>query len=211
MKLFLSLCSLLPMAATASTTYTGSWNVSTAIPDNDDAGYSNTRTITVPGITEIQSVTVDLTFIGGWNGDLYAYLVHDSGFSMLLNRPGRSLSALDGSATVGLAVTLSDSALSDIHTAIPMSGNNITGTFQPDGRITDPLNVLSSDARPAMLSSFTGLNANGDWTLFVADQSAGSTATLQSWGMTITGVPEPSVPLLGGLGVLFVLGLRRRS
>lgn len=209
MKLFLSLCSLLPMAATATTTYTDSWNVSTAIPDNDDVGYSDTRTVTVAGITEIQSVTVDLTFIGGWNGDLYAYLVHDSGFSVLLNRPGRSVSALDGSATVSLAVTLSDSATSDIHTAIPMSGSNITGTFQPDGRITDPLYVLSSDARLAMLSSFTGLDANGSWTLFVADQSAGSTSTLQSWGLTVTGVPEPSAALLGGLSCLFLLRRRR--
>jgi MYXO-CTERM domain-containing protein len=62
-----------------------------------------------------------------------------------------------------------------------------------------------------MLSNFIGLNPNGTWTLFVADQSAGETSTLQSWSMTITGVPEPSAALLGGLGVLLLLRRRRSA
>jgi hypothetical protein len=41
------------------------WNVSTAIPDNDDAGYSDPRTVSAAGLTQIESVTVDLTFTGG--------------------------------------------------------------------------------------------------------------------------------------------------
>ena len=31
-----------------------------------------------------------LNLSGGWNGDLYAYLVHNSGFAVLLNRVGRN-------------------------------------------------------------------------------------------------------------------------
>jgi subtilisin-like proprotein convertase family protein len=198
--------------ASASTTWTGpTWNVSTAVPDNDDVGLTATRSITIPAITEIQNVSVNLHFTGGWNGDLYAYLVHGSGFSVLLNRPGRSLSHPDGSATVGMQITFDDAAFSDVHTAIPISGGLVTGTYQPDGRTTDPHLTLNTDSRPAMLSSFDGLAASGIWTLFVADQSAGETSTLQSWALTIQGVPEPSTALLALLGILPLLRRRREA
>lgn len=201
---------LLSLPAAASTTWNGpTWNVSTAIPDNDDAGLASARTVTANGITQIENVTVTINLTGGWNGDLFAYLVHDSGFSVLLNRPGRSLSNPDGSATSGMSITFADSATMDIHTAIPMSGGSVTGTYQPDGRTNDPLLVQNTDARTAMLSSFNGLNANGTWTLFVADQSPGDTSTLQSWSLTVTGVPEPGGALLALLGLLTVLRRRR--
>ena len=197
--------------ATASTTWNGpTWNVSTLIPDNDDVGITDIRTISVPEITEIESVTVTINLSGGWNGDLYAYLMHDSGFAVLLNRPGRSLSALDGSATVGMQVTFDDSAASDIHTAIPMNGGSVTGTYQPDGRETDPHNTLNTDARTAMLADFIGINANGTWKLYVADQSPGYESTLQSWSMTIVGVPEPSSALLLLLSATASVLRRRR-
>ena len=196
--------------AAASTTWNGpTFNVSTAIPDNDDGGLTSTQTVGATGISQIENVTVTINLTGGWNGDLYAYLVHDSGFSVLLNRPGRSLDNPDGSAASGMVVTFADSAGSDIHTAIPMSGGSFTGTYQPDGRITDPLVVLDTDSRPAMLSSFSGLNADGSWTLFIADLSAGDTSTLQSWSMNITGVPEPSTIMLGCV-VMMVLLRRKR-
>jgi subtilisin-like proprotein convertase family protein len=209
------LCVLCGFAVTssviASTTWNGpTWSVSTLIPDNDEVGFVDTRTINIPQVTEIENVTVHLNFSGGWNGDLYAYVLHDSGFAVLLNRPGRSLSALDGSATVGMQVTFDDSAFADIHTAIPLNGGAVTGTYQPDGRETDPYNTLNSDARTAMLADFIGLDPNGEWKLFVADQSPGETSTLQSWSMTLTAVPEPSVALLGGLGVLFLLRRKPR-
>jgi subtilisin-like proprotein convertase family protein len=193
----------------AATTWSQTWNVSTAIPDNDDVGFSDTRTINIPDITEIESVSVSLNFTGGWNGDLYAYLVHGDGFAVLLNRPGRSLTHTDGSATVGMDITFDDSAVSDIHTAIPMSGGSVSGTYQPDGRETDPYNTLNTDARTAMLADFIGLDPSGEWKLFVADQSPGEESTLQSWSLTITAVPEPSAALLGMLGALLLLWRRR--
>jgi subtilisin-like proprotein convertase family protein len=212
MKLLFPLCTVcaaLTATASASTIWTNTWNVSTAIPDNDDVGYSDTRSVAAAGITQIESVTVNLNFAGGWNGDLYAYLVHDSGFSVLLNRPGRSLASPDGSATVGMAITLDEFAATDLHTGIPSSGGVVSGVYQPDGRIVDPLLVLDTDARPATLASFVGLNGNGSWTLFVADQSPGETATLTSWGLSITAVPEPSTALLGGLACLLLLRRKR--
>lgn len=202
-------CVLLPLAAHAATILTDTWTVNTAIPDNDDAGYTNTRNLITSDITEIESVTVALNFTGGWNGDLYVYLVHGSGFSVLLNRPGRDTGTPDGSATAGMNITLDDDATTDIHTGIPMSGGSASGTWKPDGRNIDPLLVVASDPRTALLSSFTGLNANGNWTLFVADQSPGNVSTLQSWTLTVTGVPEPSVAWLASLAALVLLRRRR--
>ena len=189
MKHLLFLCALLPVAASAATTYTATWSVSTAIPDNSDVGYTDTRILSMAEITQIQNVTLNLNFTGGWNGDLYAYLVHGSGFAVLLNRPGRSVSAPDGSATGGLGITLDDSAASDIHTAIPMSGGSVTGTFQPDGRTTDPLLVLSSDARPALLSSFAGFAEGAAFASdFLASSFAGAPA-----GAIIAIISAPSL------------------
>lgn len=213
LKFLLPLAILAVNSATeASITWSGpTINVSTAVPDNDDVGLTSTQTVSGNNITQIESVTVTINLTGGWNGDLYAHLVHDSGFSVLLNRPGRSLADPDGAGSSGMVINFDDAALSDIHTAIPMTGGSFSGTFQPDGRTTDPYDVLDSDSRPAMLSSFTGLNANGTWTLFIADQSAGETSTLQSWSVTITGVPEPSTLLLSGLAIPFLLRRRRTS
>ena len=197
--------------AGAAIIYTGIFTVSTAIPDADDVGISDTRNVSAVDLTNIQLVTVTLNLTGGWNGDLYGYLVHSTGFSVLLNRPGRDTGTPDGSASSGMSVTLADGAATDIHTAIPMSGGPVTGTYQPDGRTADPLAVLSSSPRSAMLSSFNGLDANGSWTLFLADQSPGDVATLSSWTLHIEGIPEPGSASLTTAAVALLLGRRRKN
>lgn len=199
-----------PMALSAAT-WSQTWEVSTAIPDSNDVGFNDLRNLAIPEITEIQTVTVNLNFANGWNGDLYSYLTHDTGFAVLLNRPGRSLSNSDGSGTSGMNITFDDAAGTDLHTAIPLSGGPVEGAFQPSGRNIDPLLVLDSDPRTALLDSFLGLDPSGTWNLFVADQSAGDTSTLESWTLTITGVPEPSAyAALLGLAAAAACLLRRR-
>ena len=54
----------------------------------------------------------------------------------------------------------------------------LSGIWQPDGRKVDPADVLDTDPRAAMLSSFANLNANGQWTLFLADLNSGASHTL---------------------------------
>ena len=102
-----------------------------------------------------------------------------------------------------MSITLDDSAAADVHTAMNGSGT-FFGTYQPDARTEDPLLVTDLSTRSAFLSSFTGLDPNGTWSLFVADQSPGAISTLQFWSLNISAIPEPShaVPLgiiLGGL------------
>lgn len=188
-------------------TLTQSWSGTLAIPDNSGVGASNTITITAPILDKIESVTVAIELEGGWNGDLYAYLVHDGTLAILLNRPGRT--ALDdlGSGSTNLIALFDDLAAGDVHMLLPATGN-ATGTWQPDGRMIDPLLSLDTTPRTKMLDGFTNANPNGDWTLFIADQNPGDTATLKSWTLSVTAVPEPAAAMLGGMVAL--LALRRR-
>ena len=198
---------ILPMASQAATTVSDTWVVNTQIPDNSAIGLSSSRSL-VSQVTAISSVEVYLNVSGGWAGDLYAYLSHGSGFSVLLNRPGRTASVDEGSGAVSLLITIAGSGISDVHTGIPASGS-VTGVFQPDGRNLDPAASLDTSPRTALLDSFNGLDANGEWTLYFADVAAGDTMTLNSWSLQVTGVPEPSVAIMTLLGTLW-LGRRRR-
>jgi hypothetical protein len=186
------------------------------IPDGNVAGWSDTRTISgIGGDDTILDVNVRLTISGGWNGDLYGYLVHGSGFAVLLNRVGRTSGNPFGYGDAGMAVTFDDQATetTDIHLYQAVSGYNITGgtAWRPDGRNVDPATVLDTDSRTALLSSFNGLGANGSWTLFLADVSSGETSTVVSWGLDIEVVPEPvevALGVFGGLVVMVAAGRR---
>jgi hypothetical protein len=88
----------------------------------------------------------------------------------------------------------------------------LTGTWQPDGRAIDPLGAPSTfdAAGTVTFGSYTGLNPNGTWTLFLADLSAGAQSQLISWELDITAVPEPVNVALGIFaGVFLVITLAR--
>lgn len=201
---------LLAAALASAATIMTDWTVNAAVPDNSPTGLVDTRVISGSAILGITSVEVRLEFSGGWNGDLYAYLAHDSGFSVLLNRPGRTALNSLGAGSSGMVVTLSDVAGIDIHTGLASSGF-ATGTYQPDARAVDPGLALDTSPRGSFLSNFNGLAANGPWTLFVSDHEAADQSTLVGWGLTIHGaVPEPSRTLLLMIGFGGVI-LRRRN
>jgi subtilisin-like proprotein convertase family protein len=200
---------ILATSAWAASSVTESFPVGSTVPDNNPVGLSDTRQITTP-ITGITKVTVGISMSGGWAGDLYAYLSHGSGFTVLLNRPGRTLVDVAGSGVSEFTVEFDDDAAGDIHTAIPSSGS-ASGFFQPDAREADPDLALDSSPRSAFLSSFTGLDPNGEWTLFVADVSPGEAMVLDSWTLKVEGVPEPATITSIATSVLFGLLRRRRG
>ena len=198
--------------ATNSATY----NVGLSIGDNNLSGLSDTRTFAAL-IGAITDVNVTLNISGGFNGDFYAYLTHDSGFSVLLNRPGRTAVNTFGYPDSGFSVTFDDSAASDIHTyrlSFNPNGGALTGDWQPDGRNIHPGMSLDTSSRDAMLSSFNGLNPNGEWTIFIADASPVGSGALQSWSLQVVGnaVPEPGAFLLflTGIGTLLFWARKRK-
>ena len=185
-----------------------------SIPDGNAAGVANFQTIS-SSISDIQSVTVTLDISGDFNGDLYGYVQHSSGFTVLLNRVGRTSGNSAGYADSGFAITLSDAADHDVHAyqdwSVPADGSPLIGTWQPDGRETDPAEVLDSSSRTTSFSSFAGLDANGDWSLFLADVEFGGESTLNGWTLNITAVPEPINVGLGIFGGFFLIMLVLRS
>ena len=190
------------------------------IPDGTlPLGTTDTQT-PASAINVIQGISLTLNIagtvpLGGWNGDLYAFVQHvtpgGTGFSVLLYRVGTTASDGFGYSDTGFSVTFSDTATNgDIHTYQSNAGNYaaalnpatglISGTWQPDGRTADPNTTLPGSVtdlspRNAMLTSgsnpFTGLSAKGGWTVFIADGSAGGAMTLTSWSLDISGISGP--------------------
>jgi hypothetical protein len=183
------------------------------IPDGDINGWQDTRTVSgFLGGDLITDVNVQLNISGGYNGDLYGYLVHSSGFAVLLNRVGRTSGNTYGYGDAGFTgVWLSDQGSVDIHNYGGNHGAAVgPGTWQPDARATDPATVLDTDARTAYLSGFNNLGPNGQWTLYFADLSPVYQSQITGWSLEITAVPEPVTMALGIFGVLFgaVQGVR---
>jgi subtilisin-like proprotein convertase family protein len=206
----LSLVCLLSWALSASAAlYTYTFNSEFAnggvIPDGDLTGWEDTRTISdVPAGSTLSDLNVTLSVSGNYNGDLYGWLQHDTGFVVLLNREGKTASNPSGYSDTGFVIEFDDSpANSDIHFYQAFSpsynGNGqLLGTWLSDARNVHPLSVLDTDARTATLESFTTLNPNGSWTLFLADVSSGEQSAITGWGLEIAAVPESSamVPAL---------------
>jgi subtilisin-like proprotein convertase family protein len=166
-----------------------------AIPDYPGAGLAYALSFNDVAYSEITAISVTLTISGGWNGDLYAYLSHGSGFGVLLNRVGANALGEDGYSTAGFNnVTLTTSG-TDIHTVQnPTTG----GSYASDGRI-----AYTSGTRDNTLGVFLGGNPNGAWTLYFGDEASGNISTLASWEVDITAVPEPTNIALG----IFAAGL----
>jgi len=202
-------------AASRATTYTFNFSSGFAnagtVPDGNTTGWSDTRTVSGIADASIVDLNVSLNVAGGFNGDLYVYLTHGSGFSVLLNRVGRSSANAFGYSNAGLNITFDDAASNgDVHLYQNVVGYStliVNGSsWTPDGRNINPLLTLDSDTRTQTLSSFNGGSPNGNWTLFVADLSGGSQATVMNWGLTVTAVPEPSswgIAIAGGFALLF--------
>lgn len=217
--LFLAVVSAVPAQMTTYDETYSSGTINLAVPDNSPIGNSHTLTIGT-SITDITSVTVTLSITGSFNGDMYAYLQHTdsmgvSFLAVLLNRSGRTSSNPDGYFDSGFStVTFDTLAIVDVHnyqSLLNPMGGALTGTFQPDGRATDPASTVDTDPRTALLDVFNHADANGTWTMFVADFAAGGTpATVTDWSLRLVGVPEPSTWTAGALVALSLAWARRR-
>lgn len=157
------------------------------VPDGNFSGWIDSRTISTAPAGTITSVAVDLVITGGFNGDLYAYLVNGSGFTVLLDHIG---TGPFGNAGNGFDIQLNDSGAAGLGSYMANGSGTVTGTWQADG---------------AGFSSFVGLNPNSTWSLFIADTSGAGVSTVQSWGlqMDIVAVPEVETWVAAALAGMF--------
>lgn len=209
------------LRAQLSFTNTYSQSVNLAVPDDNPNGLTSTlQASSVPGL--IQSITVNLLLTNGFVGDYYAYLRDPAGdLAVLLNRVGVGSGNPFGYSDSGFNISLDSAAANNIHFyqsgSYTLDPNGLLlGTWQADGRNIDPESAPSAfDTAPTTsgLNLVTGSDANGMWTLFIADLSGGYQGTLVDWSMTIVTTPEPtSAQLLGVGGVVgAALWFHRRS
>lgn len=208
------------VAATAEGTFVFDFaNLNGAIPDASSSGLYVTRQLRLPP-APVAKVTVRLGILprdgsSVFNGDLYVGLTHGDEYAVLLNRVGRRGDSALGYGDNGFQVRFDDGAAGgDIHAyRLAVSGDHtaglqpqgapLDGVWAPDGRKVNPATVLLSDPRTALLDAFNGRDANGAWTLFVADWETGGLAKLDRWALEITLVPEPAwAGCLTGVGLL---------
>jgi|APCry1669193181_1035450.scaffolds.fasta_scaffold05608_2 subtilisin-like proprotein convertase family protein len=161
-----------------------------AIPDGNPSGISLVGTYDgAPAGSTVSSLTVSLNISGGFNGDLYAYLVSPNGtLVMLMNQPGVSLNGF-GASGAGMNITLTDAYTANGSIQDVTSGSVLSGNYNAAGS----------------LANFTGSQADGNWTLYFADMSnGGGTSLVEGWNLNITAVPEPTTWALGIFGVGFI-------
>jgi hypothetical protein len=222
----------LASGASAATVFPDS-SLALAIPDHDATGILRSLTVTSLTAGAAYDVTVALdiegTGYGGYIGDLYAYLAHQTPLGssdiydmvVLLNRPGRSASLLTGYDDTGLNITLSDQAATDIHTyqsgsPVVDAAGVLSGVWQPDRRLFDPDMVTDASGRAVTtLDSLVNGDANGNWYLYIADLETGGTMQLNAWSLRfseVSAVPEPASALsvAGMLASALLLRSRKR-
>ena len=187
MKKTLLFAAMISAAVAANATlYTTNWSTGFTgggiVPDNNFSGWADTRTVSTMPTGTFTRLSVNLQLTSGWNGDLYAYLVHSTGFSVLLDRVGQGVSGVSsyGYGDAGMNVTLGAGG-----TSIHQYGGSSTFTAAPTG-------TWMTDNTSGSLASFLSTSPNGTWSLFIADLSGGGVTTVQSWGlqMDIVAVPE---------------------
>lgn len=146
----------LARVAPATIAVNSDWSVGQTIADNSAPGMTVSQTFSTLDTSAINEVDVRLNIMGGYNGDLYGYLVLQSAdgtseTAVLLNRIGQTGSTPFGNSGSTVSVTLSDTgSLGDIH-SVAATGD-VNGNYAPDGNAT-------------ALDVFNTHNANGTWTL----------------------------------------------
>lgn len=159
------------------------------IPDGSPIGATFRGVISdIPGGVTVAGLTVGLQLSGGYNGNLYAYLVSPNGsMVVLMNQPGTAINSF-GAGGAGMNITLSDSSGNNLQNEI--GGGILSGTYHAAGS----------------LANFNGTPAAGTWTLFFSDlTSGGGTSTVSSWSLDVTAVPEPIEMALGAFMASFIL------
>ena len=147
-KIILTALTALAVCARASLYTTGS------IPDGNPTGVTFTGTYdqAAAGFT-VSSLTISLNISGGYNGDLYAYLVAPNGtLVLLMNQPGVAVNGF-GASGAGMNITLQDVGAANGNIQNETSGSVLSGSYNAAGS----------------LSGFNGSVADGTWTLYFAD------------------------------------------
>lgn len=136
---------------------------------------SISSSLNVSGVSTITDVNLNVDMPHEWVGDLTFTLAHNGTNVVVIDRPGVPASTW-GCANNNILATLDDEASQSVETECSGSAPTVNGTFQPNN----------------LLSAYDGMDANGTWTLTVADAYTGAdTGTLNGWSLEICGGSPP--------------------
>ena len=135
-----------------------------AIPDDDVEGV--THTINVPDSFTILDAEFDLAITHTYVGDLIVVVEHSGITATIVNRPGVPTS------TFGCREDNFDIILDDEGT-----GGAIEDQCVDD--LSSPPNYTPNE----LLSVFDGMDAAGDWVIWVSDNASADTGTLDRWSL----------------------------
>eukprot|EP01083_Nonionella_stella_P253546 872328_1 len=122
----------------------------------------------IPNNTQILNVKVSTTFQHTWVADLQAFLLHENKTTILFGNNGGEI----GCSQNNVNVLLSDSSANlPFYDGITCDAGSygIDGTHQP----VTPLSV------------YNGLNANGNWYLYVFDFAGGDNGIFGEWSIIL--------------------------
>jgi hypothetical protein len=136
---------------------------------------------------------------------------------LLVGPGGQRVVLMDGAGgftpVVNANITLDDQA----PTNLPASGGIPSGSYRPTNFFPADIFPPPAPGAPygALLSVFNSTNPNGTWSLFVNDFAEEDSGTISGgWTLSVlsvTAVPEPSILLLLGSGLLAIAAWMRQK
>src|SRR5687768_9763264 len=154
-----------------------------------------TSTVTVTGVgilgegcKFLDHLTLDFTHT--WTGDIALFLIAPGGEAL-------ELSSGNGSSGDNFQITV---FTDNTPLFITQGAPPYNGSFRPEGRnnsITFPYPNFNPLGTYTFANTFTGVDADGVWTLYINDYLAADIGTLNSWSLTfeVGNGPEPEVTL----------------
>ena len=179
-----------------------------AISTDGSAALGFTGNFTAAGAQDqVVNLTLDLNISGGYNADLYGYLLAPNGTYTIF----RNTYVANGDAYgSGMNIRLQDTdltvtpGLASTPLLSPNTSTTLNGSIQDVAAggvlsgIYNPLNSFGGTIGGPQFNP-TGSQANGIWTLYLTEIGAGaeSAPTLNGWALNLAVVPEPASMSLG--------------
>ena len=177
--------------------------------------FSNTAPIVIPNIGSAAPYPSIIT-VSGITGVVGKVTMTLNGFShsfpadvdvLLVGPQGQKLMVMSD-AGGGISVTNRNLGFDDAAaSSLPASTVLTSGTFKPTDFETGDVMPFPAPtgSRSAQLSAFNGTDPNGNWSLYVADDSSGDAGTIAGgWALSFTTI-EPISPLIN-VGIIAASG-----
>jgi subtilisin-like proprotein convertase family protein len=149
----------------------GSLFVGDGIPDNDPVGAS--YTLNIPASFTVTDVNVFLEIDHTFQGDLIASLIHDGTSAVLFSRPGSGSGPPGSGCPGGSEFGYEADNLGSAAQRLVLDDEASVDLDCYDGPFSAGIDNYAGPARSThLLSSFDGFDAQGDWTLVIADVEA---------------------------------------